>query len=136
MVNNDLVDLVPLPKSFNLASLPSEWNISEEGEIPKPVIFGSGSAENSGFVLRSGQYEVVLVVDAMEVSGGCNGGKKNRKHFTIDELESLQVNKYVRHSKTVRKDIMYSEKQNPILSKKLDNKKWSQVFENQTLVLA
>ena len=78
-----------------MSSLPSEWNISEENENDrKPLFSGFESAENSDFVLRSGQYEVVLVVDAMEVTGGAHGGKKSRKHFTIDELESLQVKNF------------------------------------------
>ena len=94
-VKSDSADLAPLPEGFHLSSLPSEWNISEENENDrKPFFSGSDSAENSDFVLRSGQYEVVLVVDAMEVTGGAHGGKKSRKHFTIDELESLQVKNF------------------------------------------
>ena len=94
-VKGDSADLAPLPEGFHLSSLPSEWNISEENEnVREPVFSGFDSAENSDFVLKSGQYEVVLVVDAMEVTGGAHGGKKSRKHFTIDELESLQVKNF------------------------------------------
>ena len=37
------------------------------------------------------QLQVILVVDAMEVTGGGAGGKKSRKNLTLDELEALQV---------------------------------------------
>jgi hypothetical protein len=41
--------------------------------------------------LRSGKYDILLIVDAMEVSGGNQGGHKSRKQLTIDELTALKV---------------------------------------------
>ena len=41
--------------------------------------------------LRPGEYDIVLLVDAMEVTGGSSGGKKSRKALTVEQLESLKV---------------------------------------------
>jgi hypothetical protein len=47
--------------------------------------------QNEGFSLRSGSYEIILIVDAMEVTGGGHGGKKSRKIFTLEELDHYKV---------------------------------------------
>jgi len=49
------------------------------------------SSSSDTFVLKSGSYEIVLIVDAMEVTGGAHGGKKSRKVFTLEELEQNKV---------------------------------------------
>jgi crossover junction endonuclease MUS81 len=37
------------------------------------------------------RYEIILLVDSMEVVGGSAGGKKSRKNITPEELQSLGV---------------------------------------------
>ena len=46
---------------------------------------------NDHLVLSPHDYRVVLVVDAMEVTGGGAGGKKSRKNLTLEELDAHQV---------------------------------------------
>ena len=71
---------------FHLPSLPDDWIISRPSRPAPRTAFNPGS-----FVLRSGTYDILLVVDAMEVTGGSYGGKKNRKLQTLEELEASQV---------------------------------------------
>jgi hypothetical protein len=70
------------------ADLPSEWNISENSVVQSSSHPVNG---NSGFILRSGQYDIMLLVDAMEVTGGAHGGKKSRKAAVLEEFETQQV---------------------------------------------
>ena len=41
--------------------------------------------------LRSGNYDIILLVDKMEVVGGSAGGKQNRKNITLEELKERKV---------------------------------------------
>ena len=75
---------------FHLPSLPDDWIISRPSRPAPRTAFNPGS-----FVLRSGTYDILLVVDAMEVTGGSYGGKKNRKLQTLEELEALQVGRKI-----------------------------------------
>ena len=75
-----------LESDFHLPSLPDDWVISGPSRPAPRSRFNPGS-----FVLRSGTYDILLIVDAMEVTGGTHGGKKNRKLQTLEELEALQV---------------------------------------------
>jgi hypothetical protein len=52
---------------------------------------GTSGFDPGSFVLRSGCYDILLIVDAMEVIGGSHGGKKSRKEATLNELKALQV---------------------------------------------
>ena len=41
--------------------------------------------------LRPGNYDIILLVDKMEVVGGSAGGKQNRKNITPEELKTAGV---------------------------------------------
>ena len=41
--------------------------------------------------LRPGNYDIILLVDKMEVVGGSAGGKQNRKNITPEELKNAEV---------------------------------------------
>ena len=49
------------------------------------------------FFLNPGEFEVILIVDNMEVAGGNQGGKKSRKELTIKELKANGVQFETRH---------------------------------------
>ena len=70
----------------------SEWKVDTSGvEDNKTGNVYCGNNSNSSVVLRPGEYDIVLIVDAMEVTGGYCGGKKSRKALTIEQLQALQV---------------------------------------------
>ena len=71
---------------FVMTRLNPKWKIvSQRREELKEVV------ADGGITLRPGEYEIILIVDAMEVAGGGAGGKQSRKTVTIEELETLQV---------------------------------------------
>ena len=43
------------------------------------------------YILNDINYDIILLVDKMEVVGGSAGGKKNRKNITPEELETAGV---------------------------------------------
>jgi len=87
----DMAPKVEISADFHLSSLPLEWNIIEDPE-PKPKSGNRYSGYHpDGFVLHSGQYEIILIVDMMEVTGGAHGGKQSRKQMKLDELDTLKV---------------------------------------------
>ena len=70
----------------------SEWKIDAAGvndNEGNDLI--SGDDSNSSVILKPGEYDIVLIVDAMEVTGGSCGGKKSRKALTMEQLEALNV---------------------------------------------
>ena len=48
-------------------------------------------AFSPGFVLKSGDFEVFLLVDNSEIIGGAAGGKKTRRDITNKELKANGV---------------------------------------------
>ncbi len=81
-----------------LSSLP-EWAskaLSEDEEEAKQEEEEADRGLSPEFVLRAGQFEVVLLVDTGEVAGGEQGGKKNRKAVTAKELQKAGVRHEVR----------------------------------------
>ena len=72
---------------FVMAKLPSNvGGVEAPVRRPRPR-----TAARDQLVLNPHDYRVVLVVDAMEVTGGAAGGKKTRKNLTLEELDALQV---------------------------------------------
>ena len=69
---------------FCIDFLPSTWNISKNQPKKKSTV---GSYSDMIF-----NFEVILVVDNMEVVGGSTGGKKSRKEVTLDELSAYDIN--------------------------------------------
>ena len=47
---------------------------------------------DASVILKPGDYEIVLIVDDMEVKGGSSGGKQSRKSLTLDQLAALNIN--------------------------------------------
>ena len=76
---------------FHLSSLPSDWRITESLHPKSNTRQLYSGFHSGGFDLRSGQYEIILIVDMMEVTGGGHGGKQSRKQMKLDELETLKV---------------------------------------------
>ena len=58
--------------------------------VAESTVYTESTCETS-VVLKPGEYEIILLVDAMEVTGGSCGGKKSRKALTVEQLESLHV---------------------------------------------
>ena len=52
--------------------------------------------------LRPGNYDIILLVDKMEVVGGSAGGKQNRKNITPEELKTAGVIYEVRAQPQIR----------------------------------
>ena len=80
----------PTPSTFVIKCLPSEWNVSKvkmEEERGNHV----SQSSTAQLTLCPGEFKVVLVVDAMEITGGGAGGKVSRKNITLEELQRLNV---------------------------------------------
>lgn len=76
---------------MQFSDLVSDWIINDDDEEEDGLKHHNLDANHESFALRSGCYEIVLLVDAMEVTGGSHGGKKSRKIFTLEELEHYKV---------------------------------------------
>ena len=48
-------------------------------------------ASDTSVILKPGNYEIILIVDDMEVKGGSTGGKQSRKTLTLEQLETLNI---------------------------------------------
>lgn len=70
--------------NFMLTSLPGP-------PLARRKIAREKASGNCFVKLSSGRYEIILIVDIMEVAGGSTGGKKSRKNMTPEELDSLGV---------------------------------------------
>ncbi len=79
---------------FCSRGLPGSWTVTKLSDLKALSTTQKeldGASPRSEFALRYGQYEIILIVDAMEVTGGSAGGKKSRKDITPEELTSLGV---------------------------------------------
>ena len=70
---------------FCLSSIPGILN---ERELINP---SKNLIQNGPERMKPGHFEIMLIVDAMEVTGGSAGGKKSRKNMTTEELTALGV---------------------------------------------
>lgn len=75
--------------SFQIHSLPTTWNIIERHETKSVQPDLTRMCDNDR--LPDGTYDIILLVDKMEVAGGSTGGKASRKMITPEELTSLNV---------------------------------------------
>merc|ERR1719509_431419 len=82
-----------LNQSFRLNALPSNWNVKPRGNPRKPTSDSNARDRNSTATtcLRPGNYDIILLVDKMEVAGGSAGGKQNRKNITPEELKDRVI---------------------------------------------
>ena len=83
------VDENQVSQGFCLNSLPTTWKLSKH----QPEQKSSSKMDHPGVIQDSViNFQVVLIVDNMEVVGGSSGGKKSRKEVTIEELSTYDIN--------------------------------------------
>ena len=71
----------------NLSDMNIDCSLDADYETDLTALNDSNDLE----ILRPGTYEIVLIVDDMEVKGGSNGGKQSRKTLTLEQLDSLNI---------------------------------------------
>jgi len=73
--------------NFRLQSIPRQWKVQKRGKT-NPSSTHSKEIQSR---FPAGTFDIILLVDKMEVAGGSAGGKKSRRNITLEELHMLEV---------------------------------------------